>query len=579
MRPLTVAITLCAAVAAFLCGEVRAAQTATDGPVFRISFPASLREQAVTGRIFVMISRTNQPEVRLQGHWINAPMMVAIDVDRLEPNREVTLDAMTLGYPFRSLADLPAGDYFVQAILNVYTEFRRADGRVLHAHMDQWEGQQFNKSPGNLVSKVVKLHLDAAKGYVVPLQLSDIIPPIAMPADTQWVKRIKIQSKLLSEFWGRPIYLGATVLLPRGYDDNPNVSYPVIYHQQGHFTLDAPFGFTTQRAPEKDWDRRERESAGIETGYEFHQAWSSADFPRFIAVTFQHPTPFADMSGVVNSVNNGPYGDAVMTELIPLVEQQFRIIRQSYARRLVGRASGGRDALNLQIRWPAFFGGAWVFQPWAFNFQRYFTLDIYENDNAFIVPPKELPEWARSESEWYPVERYLVQTRTGIPIASIRHLSQHDAVLAAQAGGEFGTDDAMLSPIGPDGYPLPLWDRASGKIDREVASYWREHGDLAWYVERNWARLGSDLIDKLHLYAGDKDHFQRDQGVRLFEAMLKRTQNPHYAGTFGYAAEKSDYQPVTNAELIRIIARHVRQHAPKEQRWTSVLQEPAATEN
>jgi hypothetical protein len=539
------------------------AQSTPPSPVFKVSFPASVRQQSVTGRLFVMISRTNQPEVRLQSHWLNSPMMVAADVERLMPDQEAQIDASTLGYPFRSLADLPPGDYFVQAVLNVYTEFRRADGHVVLTHMDQWEGQQFNKSPGNLISKVEKLRLDATTGYTIRLKLSDVIPPVPVPADTEWIKRIKIQSKLLTQFWGHPIYLGAVVLLPKDYARESTSRYPVIYHQQGHFTHEAPFGFKTEPVTEKEWDRRERESAGFETGYEFYQSWKAEGFPRVIAVSLQHPTPFADMSGLVNSVNNGPYGDAVTTELIPYIEDRFRIVRQPSARRLAGRASGGRDALNLQVRYPEYFGGAWVFQPWAFNFQRYFTLDIYENDNAFIVPSRELPEWARSENEWFPLERYLIQTRTGIPVVTIRQLSLHDAVLATRAGGEFGSDDAMLGPIGNDGYPRPLWNRISGAIDREVADYWREHGDLAYFVEKNWPKIGPHLIDKLHLYAGDRDHFQRDQGVRLFEELLRNTRDPHYAGTFGYAPFKSDYQPMTNAELIKIITRHIVEHAPE----------------
>lgn len=538
------------------------AQPAALRPAFEISFPAAVRNGPITGRLFVMISRTNEPEVRLQGHWVNSPMMLAVDVKRLMPDQKALIDGSMLGYPFRSLAELPAGDYFVQAVLNVYTEFHRADGHVIHAHMDQWEGQQFNKSPGNLISAVARLHLDASKGYTNELQLSAVIPPLQVPEDTQWVKRIRVQSKLLSEFWGRPIYLGAVVLLPRDYASDATTSYPVIYAQQGHFTHAAPFGFTTENVAEKEWDRRERERAGFETGYEFHRAWQSDGFPRMIAVSLLHPTPFADMSGLVNSVNNGPYGDAVMTELIPHIEARFRIIRQPYARVLAGRASGGRDALTLQLRHPEFFGGAWVFQPWAFNFQRYFTLNIYENDNAFIVPPEQLPEWARSESNWLPVERYLVQTRDGIPIATIRQLSRHDAVLATHAGGEFGTDDAILGPIGEDGYPRPLWDRMSGKIDREVADYWREHGDLAGYVEKHWPALGPKLIGKLHLYAGDKDHFQREQGVRLFEELLKHTHDPHYPGTFGYGALESDFQPMSNAELVRVMADHVARNKP-----------------
>ena len=178
------------------------------------------------------------------------------------------------------MANVPAGDYYVQALLNVYTEFHRADGHVIWAHMDQWEGQSFNRSPGNLKSEIRRIHLDPAAGYNIQLELGKVIDPIAVPSDTAWVKRIKIQSPLLTKFWGHPIYLGATVLLPKGYDDHPGERYPAIYIQ-GHFGLAAPFGFS-ERPPGSD-----REKAG----YDFYRDWNSDNFPRMIAVTFQHPTP------------------------------------------------------------------------------------------------------------------------------------------------------------------------------------------------------------------------------------------------------------------------------------------------
>src|SRR6266702_585957 len=126
---------------------------------FEISFPASAHAEPVTGRVFVVITRKSSPEPRLQaGFWGDAPPLFGLDVDHLKPGEATAMDAPTLGYPLGSLKEIPSGDYYVQAMLNVYTEFRRTDGHTIWAHMDQWEGQKFNESPGNLISKVLKLH-------------------------------------------------------------------------------------------------------------------------------------------------------------------------------------------------------------------------------------------------------------------------------------------------------------------------------------------------------------------------------------------------------------------------------------
>jgi hypothetical protein len=520
--------------------------------------------------MFLMISQTNEPEVRLQSTWFNSPEMAAVDVKQLRPGQVAIIDASAPATPLGSLKDVPAGDYYVQAVLNVYTQVHRSDGRVLWLHLDQWEGQQFSKSPGNLYSPVTKLHVEPAGLY--RLSLSEVIPPVQVPPDTQWVKYIRIRSPLLSRFWGQPIYLGAVVLLPRGYSEHPDRQYPVLYRPRGHFSLAAPYDFRTEPPPpESESDHRERESAGYETGYEFYQSWQSNHFPRMILVSLLDPTPLSDWSGALNSVNTGPYGDALLTELIPHIEQHFRILRQPATRLVSGRDSSGREALALQLLHPDFFGGAWIFQPWAFTFQHYFSLDIYATENAFVVAQSKVSWWTRAQSEWLPVERQVARLANGTAvIATFRQLSQHDTVMAGMAGGDcLGVDDAILGPVGQDGFPRPLWDRRTGRIDHEVAEYWREHGDLLQYAKHHWSEIGPHLAGKLHFFVGEMDHFERNYGVHAFEDFLRTTNDPHVAGTFEYAPTKGDFQPMTNAGLIRILADYIAETAPAnlDMRW------------
>lgn len=523
---------------------------------FEISFPPSVHVKPITGRVFVMITGNKDSEPRLQaGSWRNSVPFFGVDVDQLEPGETAVIDAETLGYPTHSLRDIPAGDYYVQALLNVYTEFRRSDGYVIWAHMDQWEGQHFNRSPGNLISEVQKVHLDPAAGYNVKLSLTNVIPPVEVPEDTKWVKRIKIQSNLLTEFWGHPIYLGATVLLPKGYDTHPNVYYPVVYIQ-GHFSLDAPFGFTTEESPETEEARLRRLRTGRETGYEFYRAWNSDDFPRMIAVTFQHPTPYFDDSYAVNSANNGPYGDAIMTELIPYVEEHFRMIRKPYARTLTGGSTGGWESLALQVYHPDFFGGTWTFYPDPVDFRRYGLVNIYEDDNAFLVPNRE----------WLVPERYFYRSPDGQPEGTLRQLSQLEAVLGSKgrSGQQLDIWQATYGPVGDDGYPKPLWDKITGKIDHEVAEYMKDKGyDLRHYIETNWPKIGPRLVGKLHIFCGDMDDYYLNLSVYLLEEFLESTKNPYYAGSFTYGRPMKGHgwHPMTNAELIKIMAEYITKNA------------------
>ena len=477
--------------------------------------------------------------------------MLGVDVQGLQPGQAATVDALTLGYPLKSVRELPAGDYYVEALLNVYTRFQRSDGNTIWAHMDQWEGQQFNKSPGNLFTEVGHFHLDPLTGYEIRLSLDHKIPTPLPPGDTQYVKHIKIQSKLLTQFWGQPIYLGATVLLPEGYETHPNAHYPVLY-EQGHFNLRAPLGFSTEQSP-ADLPVRE----GRISGPDLYKRWTAAGFPRMIAVTFQHPTVYFDDSYAVNSANNGPYGDAIMNELIPYVEEHFRIIRQPYARVLSGGSTGGWESLALQVYHPDFFGGTWTFYPDPVDFSRYGIVDIYNDVSAFLAPNYDPPV----------PERPMSRTPEGQVDVTIRQMSQLEEVLGShgRSGQQFEAWEAVYGPVGADGYPKPLWDKTTGKIDVTVANYMREHGyDLRSYLENNWGTIGPKLAGKLHLYCGDMDNFYLNLAVYKLEDALNRLSNPRYGGSFEYGRPMKGHgwTPLNQAQLLTVMANHITLNAP-----------------
>ncbi len=534
------------------------APAVAQGPRIEITVPPALRAAAVTGRMYVFVTRHDDVEPRLQvRHESDCTPFFGVDVTQLAPGMPGVIDGSTLGYPVSSLKDIPAGDYYVQGLLSVYTEFHRADGHTLWLHDDQWEGQQFNRSPGNLVSAVRRVHLDPSKGDTIRLELTQVLPPIDLPPDTKWVKHVKIQSKILTAWWGRPMYLGATVLLPRGYDADTARRYPTVY-QQGHFNLNPPFGFSTDSSPETPEQRAARLARSArEPGFEFYKAWSSQAFPRMIAVTFQHPTPYFDDSYAVNSANNGPYGDALLQELTPYLEEHFRMIRAPWARVLTGGSTGGWEALALQVYHPDFFGGTWVLYPDPVDFRNYEIPDIYSDTNAFVHP---VAEWMSFD---VPAE---VEVNGQVRI-TVRMESQFEAVLGSRArsGEQFAIWEATYGPVGPDGYPAELWDLRTGKIDRSVAEYFRAHDyDLREYLERNWATLGPKLRGQIHVFTGDMDTFYLNLAVYRLEEFLKRA-TPAADAEFGWGRpmKPHGWQPWTNAELMRIMARHMERRRPR----------------
>lgn len=519
---------------------------------FEISFSQNLHKKAITGRVFVFITKSNKREPRMQaGSWSNSVPFYGVDVNQLRPGQQAVITDTTLGFPVTHLDKIPAGDYYIQALLNVYTKFHRSDGHIIWAHMDQWEGQHFQFSPGNLISKVEKVHLDPQKGFDIKLQLQKVIPPIKMPDNTKWVKHIKIQSKMLTKFWGHPIYLGATVLLPKGYSSHPKTHYPVVF-VQGHFSLRAPYGFTTQKTKRPYTSRYHRES-----GYKFYQEWISANFPRMIVVTFQHPTPYFDDSYAVNSANNGPYGDAIMHELIPYLENNYRMIRKPYARVLTGGSTGGWESLALQVYHPKFFGGTWTMYPDPVDFRSYDMVNIYKDDNAFYAPGYG----------WMKPTRYIMRLSDGQPFVSEKQFSELESVLGTHGRScqQLEAWESVFGPVGKNGYPKPLWNKRSGKIDHNIAMYFRKHNyDLRYYLQQNWQKIGPDLVGKIHLFVGDMDNYYLNLAVYRLEDFLKNTSDPYYEGGFSFGRPKMGHgwQPTSNEGMLKMMARHIKDHAP-----------------
>jgi hypothetical protein len=531
---------------------------------FTVTIPSSARSEALTGRVFVVLSRDSAPEPRLaMGARTTTTPFFGVDVAGLAAGQPAIIDDTTLGYPLASLRDIPAGDYYVQALVNVYTEFPRSDGHTIWAHMDQWEGQHLNRSPGNLVSAVQRVHLDPASGFDVSIEASKALPPIEVPPDTKWVKRVKMQSPILTKFWGHPIFIGATVLLPQGYDEHPNVHYPVLY-EQGHFSLGAPMGFTTDSLPAPTAVQLSRKALyNTEPGYEFYKEWTAPGLPRMFVITFQHPTPYFDDSYAVNSANNGPYGDALMQELIPYLESHFRIIAKPYARTLSGGSTGGWESLALQLYHPDFFGGTWTLYPDPIDFQHYGEVDAYADTNGFIMGT---PPLFTTVSEWLHPERYFARGIDGQAVQSMRQLSQLEAVVAShgRSAEQLEIWEDVYGPVGPDGYPVPLWDKRTGHIDHTVANYMRDNGyDLTAYLKKNWATLAPKLVGKIHIDCGDMDNYFLNLAVMDMQAVFDSSKAPHVTGDFryGHPLRGHGWQHTSNAGILREMAAAITAHA------------------
>ena len=507
---------------------------ATLGAQVTVTLPAGLVDSGRTldGRLLVMLlpdSTEGEPRFRVRDD-VHTAQVFGMDVTGWAPGETITL-APDFGYPLRTLGELrrhsggQSRDYYAQALLHVYETFERADGHTVQLPMDRGEGQQWNRAPGNLYSAPRTARFGASP---LALTLDTKIPPIPEPEDTEWVKHVRIRSELLSEFWGRDMYLGAHVLLPAGFDEHPDVRYPLaIMH--GHFPAD--FGDWRTTPPDTAAMPCEySERFGIDCynrvveqeAYANYLAWTSDTFPRVLAIEIQHANPYYDDSYAVNSANLGPYGDAITYELIPYIEEQFRGIGEPWARFTYGGSTGGWEAAAAQVLYPDDYNGAYAACPDPIDFRAYTTVDLYADDNAYYQQGafRQNPRPGHRDS-------------LGHVDAMLRDMNYRELALGSKSrsGQQWDIWEAVYSPVGDDGYPRRIWDKRTGVIDTAVARHWRENYDLVHVMRRDWATLGPKLRRTLNLYVGDMDNYYLNNAVYLAEAFLDSTD---FAGEIAY---------------------------------------------
>ncbi|MGE3273756.1 MAG: alpha/beta hydrolase-fold protein [Vicinamibacterales bacterium] len=460
-------------------GSLRIEVTAAPG---LISTPSD-------GRLFVVLGKEADPEPRLGigRTGLDRPPVVARDVSAWDGSTAAVLDGTAVAFPVASLDAVPDGDYVAQALLDTNVDLKSVN------------------APGNLYSAPTPVTITRGSGAVVHLDLTARVPDETLPPETDYLRFVKIQSEKLTAFHGRPIYLRAGIILPRGYADEPTRTYPLRVRIGG-------YGASYTRVQRMMADDSE-----------FRKAWLADDAPRFVLLHLDGDGPLGDPYQV-NSDNHGPYGDAITEELIPYVEREFRGIGEPRTRVLDGGSTGGWVSLALQVFYPDFFNGTWSSCPDGVDFRGFQLVNIYEDDNAYV--------------NTHGFERPSAREVTGDVRFTMRHevsmenvLGRHDSW--ALSGGQWGAWNATYGPRGADGLPVPLWDPVTGAIDRSVTDHWKRY-DLRMYVEDHWSELAPRLRGKIRVFMGDADSYFLNNAARMLETFFAGA-TPGYGGRMVFA--------------------------------------------
>jgi hypothetical protein len=420
-------------------------------PRFAIQLAEDVAEGPVSARVVLYLSPDLDGEPRLGHRWTSRHPILGQFVEKLAPGELRPLRSL-VGYPHAPSA-LPVGRYAVQA--------------VLHTHIDE---PHSGKAPGNAISRPITITVGPGESLPVRLVLDRRVPDRGPARETDRIKTIELRSHLLSDFHGRDVFLKAVVILPGEYARAPKRRYGSLYLIPG-------FG----------GDEREA------TGYASMFARNGAPFVR-VALDGTCPLGhhvFAD------SDNNGPFGRALVEEMIPHLEKRFRLIAEPEARLLTGHSSGGWSGLWLQINYPDAFGGVWATAPDSVDFHDFCGIDLYDDDANFLFDDDGAPR---------PIMRRGGEVKLFLP-----DFVRMEEVIGP--GGQIGSFEAVFGPRGDDGAPAQLFDRTTGKIDAAVVRHWRRY-DIVDRLARDWSRLGPKLDGKITVLMGAEDDFYLDGAVR-----------------------------------------------------------------
>lgn len=465
------------------------------------------------GRLIVVLvsGGSREPSKSIGDTGLNAAPCVACDVEHMKAGEAVVLDEHCATFPQATIGAISAGEYTVQAVFRCNPDLRTTD------------------APGTLLSEPQKIAFDPGSAEPIRLTLSMMLPEEALPSDGELLKFVKIESKLLSEFWKRPIFLRAGVILPKGFAEEKDRKYPLWVNIGGY------------------GQRFRSAKRMIESPFSpLRAAWLADDAPRMVLLQLDGAGPLGDPYQV-NSDNHGPYGDAVVKELIPYIEAKFRCIGEPRARFLAGHSTGGWVSLALQVFYPDFFNGCWSSSPDGVDFRGFQLINVYDDENAYV--------------NGFGFERPAKRTLAGDVEYTVRHECQMENLLGdgnswTMSGGQWGAWNATYGPRGGDGRPVPLWDPVSGEMNRSVGEHWEKY-DLRKVLEANWKELGPKLRGKLHIMVGDADDYFLNVGVGHLERFLSKAE-PAYEGWIKYGRnEGHGYCPLTDLEMMRQMAERV----------------------
>jgi hypothetical protein len=424
---------------------------------FKISYTDTAFKGPFTGKVYVYLNKNDrQPKDGDVG--ISFFPCFAVSVRNVVPGASITVDDNAIAFPV-ALSEIERGTYYIQAV------------------WDRDLGERsIAESAGNMYSKSTQVTLTQDHKEIFTITCDQVVPEKTF-TETEFAKELKAPSQLLSTFLKRTTTVNAAVVLPAEYYTQPSRKFPVLFYVFGY-------------------------------GGDYHRLSGDTTVKSFPIDTI--PCIMVMLDGncslghcvYANSDNNGPWGDALVKEFIPLLESKYRC---NGARLLRGHSSGGWTVLWLQTQYPSVFAGCWSSSPDPVDFRNFQQINLYNGDNMYYGKDSAL----RS-----------VATIAGFyPWASMKQVYQSENVI--DRGEQMHSFDAVFGGRSADGTPQRICDVATGAVNTTVFEHWK-HYDICLNLRSNWSTLKPDLEGKVRVSVGEQDNFLLNHAVHLLDTEMQK---------------------------------------------------------
>jgi enterochelin esterase-like enzyme len=404
----------------------------------------------------------------------------SVFVKDIQPGQAIVIDNNAISYPV-PLTDIERGEYYVQIVWD-----RNLGGRAIAT------------SSGNLYNPSIRINITRDTKKTFAIVATQSIPAVDKFKETEFVKELKAPSLLLSKFKGSSMSVDGAVILPGEYYKEPHKKFPVLIYVFGYGGDYHEFSGDTTQVP------------------------SLIDSIPVITVILDGNCSLGH-NVYANSENNGPWGDALTTEFIPLLEKKYRC---NGARLLTGHSSGGWSVLWLQTQYPSVFDGCWSSSPDPVDFRNFQKVNLYEDRNMFYNKDSS---------------HRLVATVAGfIPWTTMKNIYQMENVV--YRGEQMQSFNAVFSKKRIDGMPESICNSYTGVIDSSVFSNWKKY-DITAYLKNNWNSLETVLDGKVRVSVGRSDNFFLNLAVKRLEAQMKQLNS-----SFQFAYYPGDHFTVSTKE-------------------------------